>query len=911
MYQTSYFNKKTQIVHLWDDEKGYLKIPYQPYAYQKNKTGKYISLYGDKLEKITEFSKNDKTLFESDVNPVTRTLIDLYSDSDDISTNHKVLFFDIETQTTGGASKSNIAEQPITAIAYYYNDKYVCLILDKNKKQKEEILNGNHILWFNKETDLLRTFINHWIKIRPTIVSHWNGDNYDIPYLINRAFRILPKRFVKRLSPLETINLRNENSVVEIVGVESLDLMLLYKKFVQNQLSSYSLNYVSNHELGHGKIEYEGSLDDLYNSDINKFITYNIEDVVLLVELEKKLNYIDLARNLCHKGHVPYSKVYMNSVILDGASLTWMRRNNIVAPNKQKPHVLKAPHNQRKGLEVITMDKEINKEKVPASGALRIKKSKTAFFSVKYSHFNHNQFFLKEKLPQALLTKYDIKVELPGAYVKTPIPGVYDWIYDLDLASLYPSIIMLLNISPETKRGRVFDWNEVEFAKNVKREYKLELITGEILNLNHIEFKKWIKDKNYSIASNGVMYDQSFKGFIPTILSHWFAERKTFKKARDEYKRNGDMDNTSLFNQKQITQKVLLNSFYGVMALSVFRFFDIDNAEAVTATGQSIIKFSAKSIEYYYNTQSSLTTYESAYCDTDSVFCSSIPFIENTKKLSDEEMTKKTIEVALNAEKWVNESYTKYAQLYHNTAENTHLLMKQEMVSKTGFWVTKKRYAQLVINEEHVQLNENNTPKQWQVFDNDKFAGRLDIKGLDIIRSDFPTSFKKFMMNITISILLKKDKEYIDGIVLKFKDKMLTENIFDVMSNSGINNLEEYGKDRMGYFKINSGTPAHIAATLYHNDFLEYHKLVDEEIIYSGRKIKWCYLKTNPLNINKIALKGYKDSKQLVEFVNKYIDYNTIFEKRVENKLIAFYDALGWGKLPSKATQKIKTLFNF
>ena len=192
-----------------------------------------------------------------------------------------------------------------------------------------------------------------------------------------------------------------------------------------------------------------------------------------------------------------------------------------------------------------------------------------------------------------------------------------------------------------------------------------------------------------------------------------------------------------------------------------------------------------------------------------SLFLSSKPFIDRSEMLNIEQMTTKTIDVALKTEKWVNDSYTLYAQKYHNCAKNTHLKMKQEMVSLTGFWVTKKRYAQLVINEEHVQLTEHNTPAQWQVWDNGKFVGRLDIKGLDIIRSDFPTSFKSFMKDVVISILLKKEKSHIDEMILNFKDKMLTEEIIDVMSNSGINNLEDYGEQQPGLFRVASGTPAY------------------------------------------------------------------------------------------------------
>jgi DNA polymerase elongation subunit (family B) len=116
-----------------------------------------------------------------------------------------------------------------------------------------------------------------------------------------------------------------------------------------------------------------------------------------------------------------------------------------------------------------------------------------------------------------------------GAYVKPPVPGLYDWIYSLDLQSLYPSIIMSLNISPETKRGFVTNW---DVEKHRKGEIDIYLVrdkdTDAITRLPRENFIKFMNTANMYISSNGVLYDANKTGIIPEVLDRWFAERVEF-----------------------------------------------------------------------------------------------------------------------------------------------------------------------------------------------------------------------------------------------------------------------------------------------------------------------------------------------------------------------------------------------
>ncbi len=175
MYQNIFVDKKSWTVHLWDDVEGYKAFPYKRYAYCRKQGGKYKSLYGDELEKIFHFENNPQ-LFESDVAPEMRVLIDKYENSDDPSEGHKVVVIDIEVDSTGGFPDIEKGDKPITAIAIYDQvaDYYYSFVLDPDGKIKNSVQNNSTTYSFVDEDTLLRAFLNKWDEIKPTILSGWN-----------------------------------------------------------------------------------------------------------------------------------------------------------------------------------------------------------------------------------------------------------------------------------------------------------------------------------------------------------------------------------------------------------------------------------------------------------------------------------------------------------------------------------------------------------------------------------------------------------------------------------------------------------------------------------------------------------------------------------------------------------------
>jgi DNA polymerase elongation subunit (family B) len=815
MYQQVYFEARKKTIHLWDDKKGYMKLPYQRYGYVKDPNGEHVNLFGQRCRKTTDFEGHKHTnIFESDVPAAMRTLIDMYLHEDTPSTGVKILTFDIEVEKDEehGYSSVSDANNIVNSIALYdhqADEKHV-IILDPDLKVKPRKIGNVEIHVAASERILLEKFYSIYNQIEPHIITGWNIDEFDVPYLYNRAVKVIGKNKANCLSPIgivEPLHKKDEDDVrLKIAGVSALDYMNLYKKFTYNEESSYALDAISMKELGKGKVEYDGDLNTLYTTDIEKFIEYNLVDVELVVELDSKLGFIDLARGICHKGHVPYDDAYHASKYLDGASLTYLKRLGIIAPDKKAPVKLVAERSHEKGETKLYMKSTIP-NRVPGSGQLRIYKTNSSKFTIKYNSFKEDYFILDEPLPEAVLRDYDIKIALEGAFVKQPKPGRYDWIYDLDLTSLYPSIIMTLGISPETKIGKVLNFNGKEFVKLLDTEYAVK-IGSTVTKYRTKEFVSYLKDNNYSIAANGVMYDKNKKGFIPSILSTWFDERVEFKNKMKDYKRAGDKDNTKFYHNRQLVQKVLLNSFYGVLALESFRFYDVDNGEATTLSGQQIIKFTGDITNQQYNKICDTKDVDyNIYTDTDSVFFSSWPIIQkrfpDVKITDDIRVTEETLKIASEIQTFINNAYNVYADKFHNVTDH-RLEIKQELVSKAGFWLAKKRYAQLILNEEGVQLPEPH----------------LDVKGLDVVRSNFPRAFRTFMGDFLLKVLTGLPENDANDFVCTFKDSIKGRELIDIMSPSSIKDIKKYQQMQTHLFNFPKGTPVHVKAALAYNNIL-------------------------------------------------------------------------------------------
>jgi DNA polymerase elongation subunit (family B) len=826
VYQNIYFQREKNLMHLWDSKLGYRTFPYTRYAFQPAQNGEYLSIYGDRLTKIYKFSKDDPDLFESDVPETTRVLVDLYTDSDLPSEGHRILTYDIEVEMETGLPNPLEGKNMITAIGLHdsVSNHFWVLIMDAAGKMKKRKTENTTVLPFEYEGDLLRAYLDLYEEISPTIVTGWNIDDFDTPYLFNRIKNVLGEAHAKRLSPIGECFYSPYRNRFFMAGVSYLDYLSLYKNYTYTELDNYRLDTVSQMELGRGKIEYSGNLDDLFRDDIDKFIEYNLVDVDLVVELERKLQFIDLSRAICHAGHVPYEDFVYSSKYLEGALLTYLKKKNLIAPNK--------PADRQERMEAL---RENNQEK-----------------------------FI-------------------GAYVKDPIVGKYKWIYDLDLTSLYPSIIMTLNISPETIMGKIANWDAEKFFRKEQEWYELD---GSRISAENL--RKMLDETKCSIASNGVLYTQDKVGCIPDILDHWFNQRVEFRKLEKQYGHAGDKEKYAFYKKRQLVQKILLNSLYGVLGLPAFRFYNIDNAEAVTLTGQTVIKRTADIANVKYNKELGTDKMDyNVYIDTDSVFFSAEPLLNHRfpqwKEWDDHTVAEKVNDIAGETQNYINDFYDLLSKRFFNIDKH-RLEIKKEFVSKSGIWLAKKRYA------------------QWIISDNGVPVDRLDVKGLDVVRSSYPKAFRKFMGEVLIDILRDVPEDTLSRKVNDFKSTLHTLSVVNIAKNSSVKELSKYipkGKQTQ-MFHFMKSTPAHVKSAIAFNQLLVHFKCAYKYApLRNGDKIKWVYLKQNPFGLDGLAFRGDNDPDEIMDMVRSYIDYDKIFERELLGKLQDFYDALNWGDVIS------------
>lgn len=552
MYKSCYVQRGDEWnhyrVHLWTDE-GYVVEEFQNYGYIEcpSQQATHKGLKGENLKKVFNWQRDNPQMHYSDHtrgNIHTKFLIDKYGNDDTPSVTHREVFFDIEIEMGGALTPEYIkqAPKPVTSIAWWDRqlDDWKIVIVDKENKLEYTIdSQGREVIPVSRETDLLDVFIRSMEEIQPDIFVGYNSDYFDIPYLYYRIKNTMGERTVNRLSPINIIEERHwdEEMPIKIAGVTSLDYMRLHKKYSFKDEPSYKLDSLGEKYVGQKKIEYHGSLDRLFTEDKEKFIEYNFVDVLILKKLDEKFKYIDLTKNLAHKGKVMYEEVYQSSRIHDGAISSWLISEGIIPPNKD--------------LNPIT------------------------------------------------------KKNYAGGYLFCPKTGIYKYMFDEDLTSLYPSIIMSLNIGKETYVGRVLDLfddrnnrlglNDLEamVADNPEKELPVENLQRNQQYLLVKDIIDKIKSNNLAIAANGVMFRTDRKSVLSVILDKWFDERVKYKKAMKKAYKSGNKKEGELNHLKQYTMKILLNSLYGATALASFRYGNVILSESITLTGQRIIQESA------------------------------------------------------------------------------------------------------------------------------------------------------------------------------------------------------------------------------------------------------------------------------------------------------------------------------
>ena len=711
----------------------------------------------------------------------------------------KLVTIDIEVAAENGfPDVENVAEELLLISLQDYATKKVITFGSRPFVNKDP--NVTYVLC-NDEVHLLSSFIAYWRKNLPEVITGWNSQMYDIPYLAGRINRVMGEKSMKDLSPWGLVSQGEvyisgrRNITYDIGGVTQLDYLDLYKRFTYTNQESYRLDYIANYELGEKKLDHNeyDTFRDFYTKDWDKFVRYNIKDVQLVDRLEDKLKLIELAITMAFDAKVNFIDIHYQVRMWDTIIYNYLKKQDIVIPPKKKT-------------------------------------SK----SQKYA----------------------------GAYVKEPKPGKYDWVVNFDLNSLYPHLIMQYNISPETLKDDRHPTATVDRILQEEIDFQLH--------------------KDSAVCANGAMFRTDIRGFLPELMEKIYTERTIYKKkmlaAKQKYEDTKDpklVKDIATFNNIQMARKIQLNSAYGAIGNEYFRYYKLENAEAITLSGQVSIRWIEDRLNEYLNKLLKTDDDYVIAVDTDSVYLNLGPLVETIykgrEKTSEDVISFLDKVSQTKLEPYIESSYQKLAS-YVNAYEQK-MIMKRENIADRGIWTAKKRYILNVWDSEGVRYAE---PK-------------LKMMGIEAVKSSTPAPCRQMIKDV-LKLIMTKTEDDVINFIEKCRTKFQSLPPEDISFPRTVSNVKKYRSVNAIYEK---GTPIHARGALLFNHYVKKNNLTQKySLINNGEKIKFCYLKRpNPIQENVISF-----IQQFPEELNldKYIDYDLQFNKSFLEPLKIILDSIGW-----------------
>jgi len=789
------------------------RVNFDPTLYVPTKNySEWRTLEGDCVEPVKQGSINDAKEFikryrdveDFDIYGNSRFLYQYIAEEypqDELkfdSSAIRIFNIDIETAAENGFPDIETADQAILAISI--KDSFTGRIVVFGARaydNRDPLVDYMH---FKTEKGMLGAFLEYWNENFPDVITGWNVQLFDIPYIARRIDRILGERYTKMLSPWKLVSYREifikgrKQIAYDLPGISTLDYLELYRKFTYTNQESYRLDHICSVELNEKKLDHSeyDTFKEFYEKDWQKFIDYNIHDVRLVDKLDNKMKLLDLAFTMAYDAKVNYEDVFSQVRMWDNYIYVELLKRKIAIPPKKQN------------------DK-----------------------SEKYA----------------------------GAYVKEPKPGIYDWVVSFDLNSLYPHLIMQYNISPETLL------DERHPSATVDGFLKQEVTV----------------DGEYAVCANGAQYRKDIHGFLPEMMQKMYDSRVIFKKkmiaAKKEYEKNPSVELTneiSRCNNIQMAKKISLNSAYGAIGNEHFRYYRLANAEAITLSGQLSIRWIENRMNEYLNNL--LQTERKDYViasDTDSIYLNLGPLV--SKFFANKSGDKAAIVTILDKicqeklEPFIESSYEQLAS--YVSAYDQKMQMKRENIADKGIWTAKKRYILNVWDSEGVRYKQ---PK-------------MKIMGLETARSSTPAYFRDKLYEAFKLIISKTNDDLINFIDEVKRDTRNQEYEY-VAFPRGCNGVDKYYHPKEIYQK---GTPIHVRGALLYNHLVRKNKVQNKyQMIQEGEKIKFIYLKTpNPAMENVISF----FSTIPPEFnLDKYVDYQTQFEKSFLDPLKNVLQCIGW-----------------
>lgn len=867
------------VVERVDGERVFKTIPANHVFYYEHQNGEHKSIFGDPLRKFSTHSKKawmrekmalkNRKIFESDINPVFRCLEENYLNADAPTLN--LCFFDIEVafDLKRGFAPTEDPFNNITAISVYLSQhsKLVTLVMPPPSMTYEEaeaiVAEFEDTFLFANEADMLNCFFD--LIEDSDIISGWNSTGFDIPYMVNRVARVIGKEENRRWNlwnqmpkRREYLKFKKKSVTYDLIGRVHLDYLDLYQKHNPQQLHSYRLDFVGEHEECGNKTPYSGTLDDLYKKDFKKFIEYNRQDVMLLVKIDKKKKFIELANQIAHTNTVTLKTTMGSVALIEQAITNYAHSKGLIIPDR-KPRdfgTIAAIEYDEDGEIVESKDDDDEEEE------------KTAV----------------------------------GAYVAKPKTGIHREIGAVDINSLYPSTIRALNMSPETLVGHIRPLaTEAMIAQRIANKVpKQELWEGVFCTVEYEQVRDRTKDaitidfqdgteltlradelndyiyhqgRGLVITANGTVFRTDIEGLIPGVLAEWYAQRKQMQKKEKEFTQlleaEKKLDNpdpkkleeydyfVTFWNQRQQARKILLNSLYGALLNESMKFYDKRIGQSTTLTGRSIARHMNAKIneivtgEYDYKGEAII------YADTDSSYFSAYQVWKDQPQFADFDFNRDNI---IELYDGIGDEVNKSFPVFMNAAFNTGLergkiiAAGRELVASTGLFIKKKKYAVLMYDKEGFRYDTNGKP------------GKLKVMGLDLKRSDTPQFMQDFLEGILKDLLTDVEQDKIFDKIRAFRREFRDRPGWEMGTPKKVNGLTDYttrekkagstqdimdGSTAGMKSKINM--PGHVRAAMNWNTLKTLHGDRFSMGITDGQKVIVCKLRINPLKMESVA----------------------------------------------------------
>jgi DNA polymerase elongation subunit (family B) len=911
------YDKDKNTVHVVERVHGkriYVDYPAEYTFYYEDSRGKHRTVYNNPVGKFTtnsvsEFQKEKRMhhgtkLYESDFTPIARCLERNYKGAE--IPELQTAFFDIEVDfdKLKGFSPVNDPFNKVTAISTYMNwsNQMITQVIaprHMSPQEAQEICSHyDDIVLYTDEREMLKDFLD--IIEDADVLSGWNSEGYDIPYMINRITRMLSKNDTRRFCLWDKLPKKRtferfgaEHITYDLIGRIHMDYMQLYRKYTYHEMHSYSLDAIGEYELNETKVAYDGSLDKLYNTDFKKFIAYNKQDTMLLHKLDQKLKFIDLANSVAHENTVLIPKTMGAVAVTEQAIINEAHEQGFVVPDK-----------------------------------------------VRYGP--------------------DENTQAAGAYVAYPKKGLHKWIGSVDINSLYPSAIQACNMAPETIVGQIRPIETDKYIAEKMKDKQVKTSTGKIRNKKGCSFAAaweglfgsleytavmdrrddvmvtidWepktsddlstfaklagestlsAKDANdlifnsgqpWVVSANGTIFSLKTNGIIPGLLKRWYAERKEMQAKLKQAIDAGNEVDIAYWDKRQLVKKINLNSLYGAILNEHCRFFDKRIGQSTTLTGRAI----AQHMDAHVN-QCLTGEYDHVgeciiYGDTDSAYFTAWPVIEEAVTAGDQPWDK-DIAIALydSLADECNISFPGFMNKAFNCPTKFGELIKcgREAVASNGLFITKKRYALMVIDNEGKRL------------DVDGKTGKIKAMGLDLKRSDTPPVVQEFLKDILESTLNELGKETVINQILDFKKEFAALPSWDKGSPKRINNLTMYSaQERAAKVKGEKARlPGHVRAGFNYNNLRDMHNDNFTMALHDGDKAIICKLKDNPLGITSVARPT--DEKMIPQwFKDLPFDDELMEETQITQKVDNLLGVLDWDLAAhTDTTSTFGNLFEF